>query len=353
MYFYTVTSDEMYMKQCLQLAEKGRGHTAPNPLVGCVVVHQGKVIGEGFHERLGGPHAEVNAIRSVIRKELLKDSTLYVNLEPCCHMGKTPPCCDLIIEHKIPRVVIGTIDPNPLVNWKGAERLAAGGCHVVTGVLEKECQALNIRFFTYFEKKRPYIILKWAQSADGFIDAERSSPSQGPAQISNAESKKLLHKWRSEEQAILVGTNTALLDNPMLTVREWEGRNPLRLVTDKWLRIPKHYHLLDKSTPTVVYTGSSTESTVNLEYVRINFDAGIVNHILTDLYTRGIQSLMVEGGEKLLTRFIEQNLWDEARVFVSHKKLGKGVAAPVLMAAPASTENIAGDRLLRFTRVES
>ena len=342
---------ETYMRRCLELAIKGFGNVAPNPMVGCVIVCDQKIIGEGYHQQFGQAHAEVNAINSVVNKELLPKSTLYVNLEPYSHFGKTPPCADLIIKYKIPNVVIGSRDFNVEVNGLGIEKLINAGIDVTTGILVDECEKLNKRFFTFHEKKRPYIILKWAQTADGFIDIKRNEENPGKAlQISNAESRKLLHKWRSEEQAIMVGSNTALLDNPQLTVREWQGKNPLRITIDKWLRIPKQYHIFDKSTPTLIFTAIDAPSEINLEFVKIDFEQAPVPQILNQLYKRSIQSLLVEGGEQLLNSFIEIGMWDEARVFISEKKIGKGVNASVLKSNPISKENIQGDKLLTFLR---
>lgn len=342
---------ETYMQQCISLALKGFGNVAPNPMVGCVIVNDGKIIGEGYHQQYGQAHAEVNAINSVENKELLLTSTLYVNLEPCAHYGKTPPCADLIIEHKIPNVVIGSLDLNSLVNGRGIEKLTKAGIDITVGVLEEECKELNKRFFTFHEKKRPYIILKWAQTSDGFIDVKRNEENPGKAlQISNTESRKLVHQWRSQEQAIMVGTNTALLDNPQLTVRELQGVNPLRITIDKWLRIPKQNHLFDKSTPTLIFTALNEPSVTNLEFVQIDFAQAIIPQILNELFKRTIQSLLIEGGEQLLNSVIEVDAWDEARVFISDKNIEKGVKAPVLKMEPMRKENINGDKLLTFLR---
>ncbi|MDP1744347.1 MAG: bifunctional diaminohydroxyphosphoribosylaminopyrimidine deaminase/5-amino-6-(5-phosphoribosylamino)uracil reductase RibD [Bacteroidota bacterium] len=342
---------ETYMQQCLVLALQGFGKVAPNPMVGCVIVHDEKIIGEGYHQQYGQAHAEVNAINSVENKELLLKSTIYINLEPCSHYGKTPPCADLIIEHKIPNVVIGCMDSNSVVNGRGIEKLTKAGINVIEGVLEDECKELNKRFFTFHEKKRPYIILKWAQTTDGFIDAKRNEENPGKAlQISNAECRKLVHQWRSQEQAIMVGTNTALLDNPQLTVRDWHGENPLRITIDKWLRIPKQNYLFDKSTPTLIFTALNEVSVPNLEFVKIDFEQAIIPQILSELYKRSIQSLLIEGGEQLLNSCIEIDAWDEARVFISDKKIEKGVKAPVLKKDPIHKENINGDKLLTFLR---
>ena len=344
-----MNSHEKYMKRCLDLAVQGLGNVAPNPMVGCVIVYNGEIIGEGYHQKYGEAHAEVNAINSVKDKELLKRSTLYVNLEPCSHFGKTPPCADLIIEYKIPAVVIGSIDSNILVSGKGIKKMEAAGIAVTVGISEAECRNLNKRFFTYQEKKRPYIILKWAQTSDGFIDVKRHEESTSkPIQISNSDSKKLLHLWRSQEQAIMIGTNTALFDNPQLTVREVKGKNPLRITIDKWLRIPKHFYLFDRSTPTLVFTTSDEPYQPNLEFVKINFEQDIIPQILNELYKRNIQSLIVEGGENILNSFIDSDLWDSARVFISDKKLEKGVNAPLIKKEPVVKENISGDKLLFY-----
>lgn len=344
-----MTIHETYMQHCIQLALKGFGSVAPNPMVGCVIVCDGKIIGEGYHQKYGQAHAEVNAINSVKNKELLLKATLYVNLEPCSHYGKTPPCADLIIENKIPTVVIGSRDINSVVNGLGIQKLTEAGINVTVGVSEDDCKKLNKRFFTFHKKKRPYIILKWAQTADGFIDVKRSEENPGKAmQISNPESQQLVHQWRGQEQAIIVGTNTALLDNPQLTVRHLQGKNPLRITIDKWLRIPKQYHLFDKSTPTLIFTAVDEPSETFLEYIKIDFEKAIIPQILNELFHRSIQSLIVEGGEQLLNSFIETGAWDEARVFISDKKIEKGINAPVLKIKPISKENISNDKLLTF-----
>ena len=339
------------MNRCLQLAAKGLGNTAPNPLVGSVIVYNDTIIGEGYHMQYGQAHAEVNAINSVENKDLLKLATLYVNLEPCAHFGKTPPCADLIIKNQIPTVVIGTPDINSLVNGTGIERLRAAGINVTTRILEDECYKLNKRFFTFHKLKRPYIILKWAQTHDGFIDNLRGENEDNlPLQISNAESKKLLHLWRSQEQAIMVGSNTALLDNPKLTVREVTGKNPIRITIDKWNRIPKNYFLFDKTVPTIVFTSETILPEHNLEYIKIDFDSNIIAQVLHQLYLRNIQSLILEGGALLLNSFIHDGNWDEARLFISSQVINKGVKAPELNREPTTIENINGDTLLTINR---
>lgn len=318
------------MQQCLKLAMKGLGEVAPNPMVGSVIVVNDKIIGAGYHEKYGGAHAEVNAINSVSDKKLLEKSTLYVNLEPCSHFGKTPPCADLIIKNKIPNVVVGCTDSFAKVNGQGIEKLKKAGINVKINVLEDDCKKLNKTFFTYHEKKRPYIILKWAQTADGFIDAKRNPGNAEKAlQISNKQSKILTHTWRSQIQAVMVGTNTALLDNPSLTTREVKGKNPLRIAIDGDLKIPKYFNVLDKSTPTIIFTAKRATSERNLEFVKINFNKNILPQILKELHKRNIQSLIVEGGTQLLSSFIENNLWDEMRIFTATKKIKMGVKAPV------------------------
>ena len=339
------------MQHCLDLAQKAIGQVAPNPLVGCVIVKDEKIIGEGYHEHFGLPHAEVNAINAVKDKSMLRSATLYANLEPCAHYGKTPPCVDLIIYHKIPYVVIGCLDPNPLVSSKGIEKLVKSGCDVKIGILEDECKDLNKRFFTWHEKKRPYIILKWAQSKDGFIAPQPTQEKLNEITwISNEASRKLTHKWRSEEQAIMVGTATAIQDDPKLNVRLWKGSNPIRVVLDRNLRIPANYHLLDNTIPTLVFTSKAKQSKNNLEFIRVNFEKDVIPQVLSNLYERNIQSLIVEGGTQLLNSFIKDNLWDEARMFTSGKKLADGVKAPVWDRAREilSEENMEGDLLVLY-----
>lgn len=293
------------MKRALQLAEIGRGNVSPNPMVGCVIVHNDLIIGEGWHQKYGDWHAEVNAVESVKDKTLLSEATVYVTLEPCSHFGKTPPCADLLVKHQVKKVVICNFDPNSLVAGKGIKKLQDAGIEVVTGVLEEKGRELNARFFTVIEKNRPYIILKWAETADGFIAGENFEQ----VKISNALSHKLSHKWRSEEDAIMVGTNTALYDNPQLNVRNWTGQNPVRIVIDKNNRLPKNLYLFDDSVKTIVLKNPLQ---------------------LDELQKEKIQSLIVEGGTKLLQSFIDVQLFDEIRVFRSKKQLYKGILAPFL-----------------------
>ncbi|SEP54996.1 bifunctional diaminohydroxyphosphoribosylaminopyrimidine deaminase/5-amino-6-(5-phosphoribosylamino)uracil reductase RibD [Flavobacterium urocaniciphilum] len=320
---------EIYMKRCLQLAKNGLGTTYPNPLVGSVVVYEGKIIGEGWHKKAGEPHAEVNAINSVKDKSLLKKSTIYVNLEPCSHFGKTPPCANLIIEHQIPKVVIGCIDSFSEVAGKGIEKLTNAGCEVILNVLEKECLAINKRFFTFHNKKRPYIILKWAESADGFI-APLEKETKTSIAISNVYSRQLVHKYRSEEQAILVGTHTVLEDNPSLDTRDWFGSNPIRIILDKSGKISDDYQIKNKKNPTIIFT--EQENCLNSEnciYENLTFDKNLIFNIMDFLFEKGIQSIIIEGGTQTLQHFIDDNLWDEARVFISENELVTGIKKPV------------------------
>ena len=327
-----------YMQRCLELARFGGGFVAPNPMVGAVLVCDNSIIGEGYHERYGEGHAEPNAILAVKQKERLEESTLYVNLEPCSHYGKTPPCADLIVKSGIKRVVIGTMDPNPKVAGKGVEILRAAGIEVEVGVLESECRSLNKRFFIFQEQKRPYILLKWAQTENGFIDLNRMSVNEPPLAISNPITKQLTHQMRAENQAILVGTNTVLLDNPSLTVRNCPGKSPIRIAIDRLGKIPSNYHLLDGSTPTLIFTSVKKENKGFVEYVQIEFDEHCLSTILQKIYERNINSVLVEGGAKLLNCFIENDLWDEANVEVSPFRISEGVAAPTLGSLPSSTK---------------
>lgn len=333
--------DEKFMLRAIELARSGMGNVSPNPMVGCVMVYNGVIIGEGYHCEYGKPHAEVNAINSVKTKELLKESTLYVTLEPCSHYGKTPPCSDLILQHRIPNVVIGTIDPFAQVAGRGIEKLRNGGCKVLQGYLEDKCTELNRRFFTFHQKKRPYIILKWAQTADGFIDTDRSLEQYGkPTWITNDLSRISVHKMRADESAILVGTNTAKKDNPSLTLREWKGRSPLRLLIDKDLKLSAELALFDQSVPTIVYTSKEVFPKNNLEFQRILFNGNELEQILSDLHERGVLSLIVEGGQMLLNSFINKKLWDEARVFIGKCNFNRGVKAPGFDALIAKSEEL-------------
>ncbi len=326
-----MTEDEKYMRRCLALAYNGRYGAAPNPMVGAVIVCNGRIIGEGYHIRCGGPHAEVNAVRSVRNPELLGKSVIYVSFEPCSHYGKTPPCADLIIEKQIPRVVVGCVDPFAKVAGRGIQKLRNAGIDVKTGVLEEECRALNRRFITFHSEKRPYVVLKWAQSADGFIDVSRTGGS--PAVLSSAETLMLAHRHRAGCKAVLVGRRTALLDNPNLTVRSWWGENPLRLVVDRTVSLPASLHLFDGTVPTVVFTEKERENSGGVEYCKLDFSSNILPQIMSCLYRRGVQSLLVEGGHELLQGFIDSDLWDEAYIERSACFLSGGVPAPALSMA--------------------
>ncbi|HSF55888.1 MAG TPA: bifunctional diaminohydroxyphosphoribosylaminopyrimidine deaminase/5-amino-6-(5-phosphoribosylamino)uracil reductase RibD [Algoriphagus sp.] len=328
------------MRRALELAECGRGSVSPNPMVGCVIVHGEKIIGEGFHQIFGGPHAEVNAVNSVENQELLNEATAYVTLEPCAHWGKTPPCANLLVEKGLKKVVIAAVDSNPLVGGKGIKILKKAGIEVETGVLENEARWQNRRFFTQIEKQRPYVILKWAQTQDGFVARENYSSKW----ISGTQSRQLVHKWRAEEDAILVGKNTALYDNPRLNVRDWVGKNPMRIVLDSNCELPASLHLFDQSIPTICYNSKKSESEENLDFVNLGRNFSIFD-ILKDLNSRKVQSLIVEGGSGVLSRFIESGLWDEARVFTGNAKFETGIPAPVLNQNPSETLTIGEDIL--------
>ena len=380
-----IESDEIYMKRCLQLALMAEGNTFPNPMVGAVIVHQGKIIGEGYHHKAGLPHAEPNAIYSVKDQSLLKDSTLYVSLEPCSHYGKTPPCAKLIIDKQIPRVVIACLDPNPLVSGRGVKMLQEAGIEVKTGVLESEARRLNRRFITFQEKHRPYVILKWAQTADGFIDIAREDIGSGPIRISNGVTKTLNHQLRSTEGAIMVATRTALLDNPHLTTSKWSGNNPARVVLDRRGIIPETNKIFDNRATTLVFTtkegavkhliqrsnylnqnkiksipekdkdlyfekGNSIIKLFendNIEYITIDFDTNIVTQILDNLYHYNIQSVIIEGGSMWLNTVINSGLWDEARIETSKSIINTGIKAPFIDGIEIKSE-IIGDNIIRI-----
>lgn len=309
--------DTYFMKRCLQLAEKGTGKVAPNPMVGCVIVYENKIIGEGYHRKFGDWHAEVNAINSVKDKSLLKESTLYVNLEPCSHYGKTPPCVERIIKEGVRKVVVCNSDPNPDVNGKGLQMLRDAGIEVVTGVLEAEGLELNRCFFTFHTKHRPYIILKWAQTKDGFIDAFNDEP----LEISNDLTKALVHKMRAENTGIMVGTRTALKDNPHLNTRRWYGKNCTRVVIDKRGEVPSDNKIFDNSAPTIVIDREMTPQEIG-----------------SLLYSKGIQSLIVEGGNNTLERFITSGLYDEVHLEINDVECGDGVKAPNITLPDDSIE---------------
>ncbi|MEM6719081.1 MAG: bifunctional diaminohydroxyphosphoribosylaminopyrimidine deaminase/5-amino-6-(5-phosphoribosylamino)uracil reductase RibD [Bacteroidota bacterium] len=344
------TTHETYMKRCLQLAANGLPAAIPNPSVGAVIVHNDVIIGEGYTSAYGGSHAEVNAVNSVEDKSLLKEATIYVSLEPCSHFGKTPPCSDLIIRHQIPKVVIGTIDPFAKVAGRGIKKLQDAGCEVILDVLKDECIASNKRFFTFHEHKRPYIILKWAQTQEGFIDKIRNEndPVQ-PNWITNEYSRQLVHKWRSEEAAILVGTNTAITDNPKLNTRDWYGNNPVRVVLDRTMRIPQDYSLFDESVKTIVITEQEKVSTEKLIFEAIDFSENIAQQICDILYRHNLQSVIIEGGRQTLQTFIDANLWDEARIFTGKVSFHNGVEGPIWSGTLQSNTIILDNLLQTFT----
>ncbi len=318
------------MRRCLQLAEQGMGNVAPNPLVGCVIVNDDKIIGEGFHKSFGKAHAEVNAIGHVEDKALLKSSTLYVNLEPCAHHGKTPPCADLIIRYEIPRVVIGCEDPFDAVAGKGIARLRENGVEVIQDIMHIESRFINRRFFTFHEKKRPYIILKWAQTNDGFIDKIRTDK-VGVNWITGKEEKQLVHLWRSQEQAILVGTNTVMNDDPTLTVREVNGNNPIRIIIDRQLKTHMDAKVYDQSARTIVLNEIRDEIVSdNLQWIKLNDHQPYLPQVLSTLYDQNILSVIIEGGAFTLQQFIDANMWDEARIFTGDITYGEGLKAPSL-----------------------
>ena len=331
--------NEQYMQRCLQLALKGLGNVSPNPMVGCVIVHENKIIGEGYHKQYGEAHAEVNAINSVIDKSLLSKSTLYVSLEPCNHFGKTPPCADLILKYQIPEVVIGIQDPFEKVNGSGIKKLVDAGVRVTTGILENECRELNKRFFTFHQQKRPYIILKWAQSKDGFIGKKNQS-----VRISNELTRIINNTWRTQEDAVLVGGVTARTDNPHLTARSIEGRNPKRIILSESGNLTIKLNVFDGNAPTIVYSKNNF-SHANCESVLIP-DENALSFILSDLYNKNIQSMIVEGGTSVLNQFIQNDLWDEIRIFESDSLLEDGILAPPISLAISNTEQI-GNNILK------
>ncbi len=334
-----------YMKRCFELAEKGAYQTAPNPRVGCVIVHKNAIIGEGYHEFYGGPHAEVNAIQSVRNQALLQESTLYVNLEPCAHYGKTPPCSDLILSHQIPHVVIANQDPFKHVNGRGIDRLRKAGVQVELRCLEEEGRKLNKRFFTFHEKKRPYLILKWAQTSNALLSRHGDDPEIADNWITSPASKQLVHLWRAEESAILVGKNTVLVDNPQLNCREVDGTSPLRVVIDQKLEISSKANIFNRDANTLIFNAMRTAQSENLEWVKIDFSNNILPQILTELHRRDKMSLIIEGGAETLSQFISQNLWNEARIFTGKKSFADGISAPKLESKITFTKHLSGDRI--------
>ena len=331
---------ETFMKRALELALNGSGSVSPNPLVGSVIVHEGKIIGEGWHKKYGGPHAEVNAINNVPDKNLLRTSTLYVNLEPCSHTGKTPPCADLIIKCGVPHVVISNKDVNPLVSGNGIGKLRDAGVRVTPDILKSEGEMLNKRFFTYIEKQRPYIILKWAETSDGFI-ARTNNDSKW---TSDEYSRQLVHKWRTEEDAVLIASGTAWYDNPRLNVRDWTGRDPVRIVIDRHLKLGSNQRLFDRTQKTICYNLVKDQSDENLEFILVT-EKDFLEGVVTDLFKQKIQSVIVEGGRQLLTSFIKAHLWDEARIFISSKKFEQGVPAPDISGVTQELRKLDNDWL--------
>lgn len=343
-------SDPSYMHRCIELARLGAGSVAPNPMVGAVLVHSGRIIGEGYHAQYGKAHAEVNCINSVQPEDvaLIASSTLYVSLEPCAHFGKTPPCSDLVIRHRIPKVVIGCRDPFPLVNGKGLEKLQQAGIETELGMLEAECRSLNQRFFTFATQQRPYVVLKWAQTADGKIAGSSSER----LLISHPCTNRLVHRWRSEEAAILVGTNTAVLDDPSLTNRLWHGKNPVRLLLDLSLRVLANHQLLDGSERTIVFNHLKEDSDGKTQFHQLDAHAPVLTQVLDAAYRYGLQSILVEGGARLLQSFIDAGCWNEARVITNTTLTANGgLPAPLLQHASATgEEQIGSDRIAYFTR---
>ncbi|SFV34246.1 bifunctional diaminohydroxyphosphoribosylaminopyrimidine deaminase/5-amino-6-(5-phosphoribosylamino)uracil reductase RibD [Thermoflavifilum thermophilum] len=355
------SDDERYMWRCLELAIQAAGRVAPNPMVGAVLVYQGCIIGEGYHQQSGGPHAEVNCLQSVpaSQRHLISQSTLYVNLEPCAHYGKTPPCADLIVAHRIPRVVIGQVDPFPAVQGRGIARLQQAGVQVQVGVLEKQCGWLNRRFFTFHQHHRPYVILKWAQSRDGYL----APPNRQRMEISHPYTRYWVHRWRAEEAAILVGARTALHDNPRLNNRYWyaiaqpsasdTGRS-VRMVIDPHLQVPGTHHIFDQSMPTWIFNFLESRQEGNTHWIRLQPNASVVEQVLAYAYANQLQSLIVEGGAATLKHFLDAGLWDEARVIYSSTLLGDGLPAPVLQHAQLLDEMPCGtDRICWYQHVRS
>lgn len=336
----SLTTDQKYMFRALELASLGLGSVSPNPMVGCVIVHEDKIIGEGWHREYGKAHAEVNAINSVTDQQLLQESTAYVTLEPCAHFGKTPPCADLLVEKKVKKAVIATTDSNPKVAGKGIEKLKDAGIEVSTGVLEKEAREINKRFFTAFLKNRPYIILKWAETKDGFI-ARKDFSSKW---ISNQYSRQWVHKWRAQEDAIMVGSNTAVHDNPTLNVREWTGKDPMRIVVDRYLKLDKTLNLFSDGRKTICYNYIKSEGNGAVHYEKLP-ETNFLSALFEDLSGKGIQSVIVEGGAGLIYALVKEKFWDEARIFVSPNTFGEGISAPKVEGNLISSEFVADDEL--------
>ncbi|MDA3867393.1 MAG: bifunctional diaminohydroxyphosphoribosylaminopyrimidine deaminase/5-amino-6-(5-phosphoribosylamino)uracil reductase RibD [Salinivirgaceae bacterium] len=345
----TTEFDRQMMRRCFQLAQNGLGRVAPNPMVGSVITYESKIIGEGFHRKYGEAHAEVNAINSVKDKSLLKNATLYVNLEPCSHYGKTPPCADLIIANNIPKVVISNMDPHRKVAGKGIEKMQNAGIEVTQGLLKQEGRFLNRRFFMLHEQQRPWIILKWAESMDGFVDIDRLIENEKkPTWLTNQTAKHIVHKWRGEEQAILIGNRTAILDNPQLNVREWAGQNPLRILIDPQLKAGTTNHIFSDITTTLIFNNIKNEVRGTNTFIKTDGNTPIIHQIIKELYARNIQSVIIEGGTIVLNHFIENNLWDEAQRFVGEIHLGNGIRAPQFKAQPTKSVHLGNNTLFTY-----
>lgn len=341
-------NDELYMRRCLELAEMGMASVSPNPMVGCVIVHNQVIIGEGYHQQFGKAHAEVNAINNVIERQgdraikLLKEATAYVSLEPCAHFGKTPPCADFLIKYGLKRVIIGNRDPFPDVNGKGIQKLEAAGIEVESGILEAECTELNRRFFTRIAQQRPYIILKWATTANGFF-APKNTVQQW---ISGPLAKTLVHKWRTEEDAILVGRQTAMADNPQLSSREWPGKNPMRILIDRNLSVPLESQIYNDVAKTIVFNELKTEVRGNIHFIQMeDMQFYLPQKIAYQLYLMDVQSIIIEGGANILNQFVSGNLWDEARVFTSGTSWLEGLSAPKIEGFLSAQYQVDQDRL--------
>jgi diaminohydroxyphosphoribosylaminopyrimidine deaminase/5-amino-6-(5-phosphoribosylamino)uracil reductase len=338
--------NDKFMRRCLELATKAEGLTYPNPMVGSVIVHNGKIIGEGYHIKAGEQHAEVIAINSVKDKAKLKSSTLYVNLEPCSHYGKTPPCADFIISNSIPRVVVGTLDTSEKVSGEGVNRLRNAGCEVITGVVEAECRRLNRRFFTFHEKKRPYITLKWAQSADGCLDVVRSADHEKrPTWITGKPERVLVHKWRASEQAVLVGAATVRADDPRLNVREWKGNSPVKIILSSSGSINKESAVNKTDGTVLVFTHNKDADLANATKVELKDNEASSVQIAGYLFMSGIQSLFIEGGAKVINHFISTGLWDEAGIFTGENNFNKGIKAPLIHGSLLSRTVFSGSSL--------
>lgn len=341
-------TDEFYMKRCLELAALAIGNVSPNPMVGCVIVHNGKLIGEGYHQEFGKAHAEPNAIKSVFDQygddsdELLKQAIAYVNLEPCAHFGKTPPCADLFVKHQLKKVVIGNRDPFSGVDGKGIEKLRNAGIEVVSGVLEEECKYFNRRFFTRILQQRPYITLKWAETANGYFATDDGHQKW----ISGALAKRMAHQWRTEEDAILIGKQTAIIDNPQLTAREWPGKNPTRLVIDKNLDVPQNNYIFNDEAKTIIFNEIKTDVVGNVHYIQMeDMHFYLAQKIAFQLYLMDMQSVIVEGGANILKQFLEANIWDEARIFSSQGSWNNGIPSPVINGRLQEQIRVGSDQL--------